>query len=139
MAYELKTKPTDADVVAFLMAVEHPRKREEGLQLLDLFSEVTGVEPRMWGPTIVGFGHEEYTYASGHSGEMARVGFSPRKAAHSLYGLTLYGSNADLLERLGKHRVGKGCLYVNKLADIDLGVLRELVERGWAGEHGCTR
>ena len=86
----------------------------------------------MWGPAIVGFGHLRYTYASGHSGEMARVGFSPRKAALTLYGLTLYGSNADLLERLGKHRVGKGCLYVNKLEDIDLDVLRRLIRRGWA-------
>lgn len=73
-----------------------------------------------------------YTYASGHSGEMGRVGFSPRKAYLVFYGLTMYGTNADLLARLGKHKLGKGCLYVTKLADVDPGVLRELVRRGWA-------
>lgn len=132
MAYEPKTRPSDDSVLEFLHAVEPARRRDQGLELLDIFCEETGAEPRMWGPSIVGFGHLRYTYATGRSGEMGRVGFSPRKASVTLYGLTLYGSNADLLEKLGKHRVGKGCLYVNKLEDVDLGVLRELIRRGWA-------
>lgn len=132
MAYEQKTRPTDESVLAFLHAVEPARRRAQGLRLLDIFLAETGAEPRLWGPTIVGFGHDRYTYATGHSGEMMRVGFSPRKAALTLYGLTLYGSNADLLGRLGKHRLGKGCLYVNQLEDVDLDVLRELIRRGWA-------
>ncbi|MCB0911917.1 MAG: DUF1801 domain-containing protein [Propionibacteriaceae bacterium] len=102
------------------------------MELLDIFRGETGTEPRMWGPSIVGFGHVHYTYATGHAGEMCRVGFSPRKAALTLYGLTLYGSNDDLLAQLGKHRLGKGCLYLNKLEDVDLDVLRQLIRRGWA-------
>ncbi|MFZ1384249.1 MAG: DUF1801 domain-containing protein [Propionicimonas sp.] len=132
MADEPKTSPSDASVVEFLHAVEPASRRAQGLELLSIFRSETGAEPRLWGPSIVGFGHLRYTYATGHSGEMARVGFSPRKAALTLYGLTLYGSNADLLEQLGKHRVGKGCLYVNKLDDVDVDVLRQLIRRGWA-------
>lgn len=132
MAYEIKTRPTDASVLDFLNAVEPPRRREQGLELLDVFTTETGAAATMWGPSIVGFGRVRYAYATGHSGEMSRVGFSPRKAALSLYGLTLYGSNAELLAKLGKHRLGKGCLYVNKLEDIDLDVLRALIRKGWS-------
>ncbi len=131
MANEPKTHPSDDSVLEFLHSVEPASRRAQGLEVLDIFREETGAEPRMWGPTIVGFGHLRYTYATGRTGEMVRVGFSPRKAALTLYGLTLYGSNPELLERLGKHRVGKGCLYVNKLEDVDLDVLRELIRRGW--------
>jgi hypothetical protein len=132
MVYEPKTHPTDESVVEFLHSVEPARRSEQGLELLAIFREETGAEPHMWGPTIVGFGRRRYTYATGRSGETGRVAFSPRKAALTLYGLTLYGSNADLLDKLGKHRVGKGCLYVNKLEDVDVDVLRELIRRGWA-------
>jgi hypothetical protein len=132
MAYEQKTRPSEDSVERFLHAVEPARRRSQGFELLDMFREETGAEPRMWGPSMVGYGHVRYTYATGHSGEMFRVGFSPRKAALSLYGLTSYGSNADLLEKLGKHRVGKGCLYVNTLEDVDRDVLRQLIRRGWA-------
>jgi hypothetical protein len=132
MAYEQKTRPTEDSVVGFLHAVEPARRRTQGLELLDMFREETGAEPRRWGPSMVGFGHLRYTYNTGHSGEMFRVGFSPRTAALTLYGLTSYGSNADLLEKLGKHRVGKGCLYINTLEDVDRDVLRQLIRRGWA-------
>lgn len=132
MADAPKTRPTDDSVLEFLHSVEPARRREQGLELLGIFTEETGAEPRLWGPSIVGFGHLRYTYETGHSGEMSRVGFSPRKAALTLYGLTMDGSNADLLAQLGKHRVGKGCLYVNKLDDVDLDVLRRLIRRGWA-------
>lgn len=131
MANEPQTRPTDASVLEFLHSVEPARRRAQGLELLAIFGEETGVEPRMWGPSMVGFGHLRYTYPTGRSGEMGRVGFSPRKAALTLYGLTLYGSNTDLLDKLGKHRVGKGCLYLNKLEDVDLDVLRQLIRRGW--------
>jgi hypothetical protein len=135
MAYEQKTLPTDDSVPAFLAGVEPARRRDQALLLLELFKAETGAEPRLWGPSIVGFGHVHYTYASGHSGEMAQVGFSPRKTALVLYGLTLYGSNADLLARLGRHRLGKGCLYLTNLEDVDLDVLRQLVRRGWDDSH----
>lgn len=91
------------------------------------------------GALDVGFGHLRYTYDTGHSGETFRVGFSPRKTALTLYGLISYGSNADLLEKLGKHRVGKGCLYVNTLQDVDHDVLRQLIRRGWADTETVGR
>jgi len=92
----------------------------------------------MWGPSIVGFGHVGCTYATGHSGEMCRVGFGQRKAALTRYGLSLYGSNDDVLAKLGKHRLGKGCVYLNKLEDVGLDVLRRLIRRGWAGADTRT-
>ena len=131
MTDDAAMRPTDSDVTEFLEAVEPERRRAQGLELLEIFSAETGAEPMMWGPSIVGYGRVRYTYPTGRSGEMPRVGFSPRKDALTLYGLTLYGSNADLLEKLGKHRLGKGCLYVNKLEDVDGEVLRELIRRGW--------
>lgn len=136
MANAAKTQPRAGGVGEFLDSVEPPRRRAQGLALLDLFVEETGAEPVLWGPSIVGFGALHYQYASGHSGEMARVGFSPRKASLVLYGLSTYGSNADLLVRLGKHRLGKGCLYLNRLEDVDLEVLRLLIRCGWdAGDR----
>jgi hypothetical protein len=131
MAYEQKTRPSDDSVGQFLTTVQPDRRRVQGLELLDMFCEETGAEPRLWGPSMVGFGHLRYTYETGHSGEMFRVGFSPRKAALTLYGLTMDGSNTDLLEKLGKHRVGTSCLYINKLEDVDRDVLRQLIRRGW--------
>ncbi len=125
-------------MVDFLAAVEPPRRRAQGQRLLELFSEVTGATARMWGPTIVGFGQVDYRYPTGHTGRMCRVGFSPRKAALSLYGLTHYGSNADLLDLLGKHRLGKGCLYLTSLGAVDLDVLRALISRGWNQADGLA-
>jgi len=128
---EAKTLPTDADPRAFIAAVGHPVRRADAKRLLDLMQEVTGHEPVMWGPSIVGFGSYHYRYGTGREGDACAVGFSPRKASLSLYGLT-YGPEAQaLLERLGKHKTGAGCLYVNKLADVDAGILRELVEQGY--------
>lgn len=134
MANEPKTRQTDDSVLEFLHGVEPERRREQGLDLLEIFNDETGAEPRMWGPSMVGYGRVKYTYASGHGGEMFAVGFSPRKSSLTLYGLTLYGSNADLLTKLGKHKVGKGCLYINKLEDVDQDVLRELIRIGWSGD-----
>ena len=128
---ENKTAPTDVPVDVFLASVEHPVRRRDGETVLRLMREVTGEEPVMWGPSIIGFGSYHYKYASGREGDAAAVGFSPRKANLALYGLTYAPGSAPLLERLGKHKTGAACLYINKLADIDLDVLRELVQLGY--------
>ena len=133
---ETKTKATEADPAAFIAAVEPLAKREDAKVLDALFRRVTGQEPRMWGPTIVGYGSYHYRYASGHEGRSPRLGFSPRKAKHSLYLLGCNGGATEaefeaLLTRLGKHSRGAACLYVNKLADIDLAVLEEMAALSW--------
>ena len=134
---ETRTKPTMVSVAAFIAAVEPPARRADALGLDALFRKVTGEAPAMWGPTIIGYGRYHYRYASGHEGDMCRVGFSPRKAKHSLYvACTCDGPEgaevAALLARLGKHARGSGgCLYVTKLADIDLDVLEEMIALGW--------
>jgi Domain of unknown function (DU1801) len=126
-----KTQATDASVGEFLAAVEHPVRRADGLRLLELMSKITGEPARMWGQTIVGFGRYHYKYATGREGDAAAVGFSPRKGSLSLYGLTYGPEAAALLGRLGKHKTGAGCLYVNKLADVDEAVLAELIRLGY--------
>lgn len=128
---ENKTQATGASVEEFLAAVEHPVRHRDGLRLLELMRDITGEEPEMWGPTIVGFGQYHYKYGSGREGDAAAVGFSPRKASLSLYGLTYGPEAADLLPRLGKHKTGAGCLYVNKLEDVDEAVLAELIRAGF--------
>jgi hypothetical protein len=125
-----KTRATDADVTAFLEAVGHPGRRADALALDRLFRDVTGWNPRMWGPTMVGYGQYHYVYASGREGDMLATGFSPRKSNLSIYIMPGYQDYSAILARLGKHRHGKSCLYVNKLADIDTGVLEELIRAG---------
>lgn len=127
---EIKTVPTAVSVPDFLAAVEPPRRREEGLQLDALFREVTGWEPQMWGPSIVGYGRYAYVYESGHRGEMAVTGFSPRKAECVLYVMPGYGELGELLGRLGPHRIGKSCLYLRRLDLVDRDVLAELIRFG---------
>jgi hypothetical protein len=128
---ENKTQPTNESVEEFLAAVEHPRRRADGLELLDMMRHITRQEAVMWGPTIVGFGSYHYKYGSGREGDAAAVGFSPRKANLVLYGLT-EGPDADrLLPELGKHRTSAACLYVNKLDDVDRDVLAELIRAGY--------
>ena len=128
---ENKTQATGASVDEFLAGVEHPVRRRDGLRLLELMGGITGEEPEMWGPTIVGFGRYHYKYETGREGDAAAVGFSPRTASLSLYGLTDGPKAAELLPRLGKHRTGAGCLYVNKLEDVDEAVLAELIRAGY--------
>lgn len=123
---ETKTQPTPVDIAAFLEAVEPPQRREDGKTICALMQRITGEEPRMWGPSIIGFGRYRYQYDSGHAGEMCRLGFSPRKAQLVLYVLTGGAGEAEKLARLGKHKTGKSCLYINKLADVDMAVLEEL-------------
>jgi hypothetical protein len=131
MAYRTKTKPTKVDPAKFVAAVEHETRREDAKVLLKLFRKVSGWTPYMFGPTIVGFGTYHYTYDSGHSGSACATGFAPRKASLVIYAFDFPGKD-DLLKKLGKHKGGKGCLYINKLADVDLGVLEKILKDGLA-------
>ncbi|HWK24357.1 MAG TPA: DUF1801 domain-containing protein [Ureibacillus sp.] len=125
--YEQKTKETDQSVIEFIDTVDSPKKREDAYKLLKIFEETSGYEPKMWGPTIIGFGSYHYKYESGHEGDAPLVGFSPRKAKISLYFATGDTEREQLLERFGKHTSGKACVYINKLADVDEEVLKELI------------
>lgn len=125
--YEHKTKETDNSVVEFIEAVDSPKKREDAYRLLKIFEETSGFEAKMWGPSIIGFGSYHYKYATGHEGDAPLVGFSPRKAKISLYFATGDSERDKTLERFGKHTKGKACVYINKLADIDEEVLKELI------------
>lgn len=129
--YENKTKPTQTPVEEFIAHVDHPVRRADAAVLDEMFRRITGEEPVMWGPTMVGYGSYHYEYESGHQGDALAVGFAPRKASQSLYGLLVQPEAPELLSRLGKHKVGKGCLYVNTLADVDLQVLEELIQTGY--------
>ena len=124
---ENKTVKTGASVDEFMAGVENKRRREDGLVLLEIMRDVSGLEPEMWGPSIIGFGSYHYRYESGREGDMPLIGFSPRKQSLSLYIMSGFDEYEELLGRLGKHRTGASCLYINKLADVDVGVLRELV------------
>ena len=128
---ELKTKPTDASVEDFLDAVDHPQRQADGYVLLQMMKEITQDPPIMWGSSIIGFGSYHYRYASGREGDWFRVGFSPRKRSLSIYLMQGFDRYDDLLARLGKHRLGKGCLYINKLADVDLNVLKVIITRSF--------
>ncbi|OCA84170.1 hypothetical protein A8F94_15730 [Bacillus sp. FJAT-27225] len=125
--YELKTKETDSSVIEFIETVDSPKKREDAYKLLDIFAETTGYEAKMWGPSIIGFGKYHYKYATGHEGDAPLVGFSPRKAKISLYFAPGETKRDQLLEKFGKHTTGKACVYINKVADIDKEVLKELI------------
>lgn len=127
MAYEQKTKETDQSVIEFIEGVDSAKKREDAYRLLELFEETTGYEAKLWGPSIIGFGSYHYKYDSGHEGDAPLVGFSPRKAKHSLYLAPGEQQRDEMLRELGKHTSGASCVYVNKLADIDLDVLKRMI------------
>lgn len=131
MAQANTTAPTDVPVEDFLATVSEKRRREAHV-LIDMMREVSGEEPVMWGPSIIGFGTHHYRYASGREGDTGVLGFSPRKAAQTIYFVDGFDHQQDLLARLGKHRTSVACLYVNKLPDIDLDVLREMLTRSHA-------
>ncbi len=124
---ENKTQPTDKNVLAFLNAVEHDQKRADSFEILEMMRELSGEEPKMWGPAIIGFGSYHYKYASGREGDFLRIGFSPRKQNISLYFMTGSERDQHLIKKLGKYKTGKSCLYIKKLADVDLDVLREMI------------
>ncbi|CAG9610153.1 DUF1801 domain-containing protein [Pseudoneobacillus rhizosphaerae] len=127
--YELKTKETDSSVIEFIENVDSVKKREDAYQLLDIFTETTGFEAKMWGPSIIGFGSYHYKYDSGHEGDAPLVGFSPRKAKISLYFAPGETKREELLKFFGKHTTGKACVYINKVTDIDTEVLKELIHQ----------
>lgn len=135
---ETKTRPTGVAVDQFLEAVPDPRRRDDGKALREMFERITGQPATMWGPSIVGFGSYSYRYESGHGGETARIGYSPRAKELVLYIGATHPDGADLLAKLGKHRTGKSCLYVKKLSDIDMEVLeRMIVEELKREPSGC--
>jgi hypothetical protein len=125
---ELKTKPTQLSVEAFIDAVPDATRREDARALAAMMERLTGERPAMWGPSIIGFGSYRYKYDSGHAGEMCRIGFSPRKSELVLYVLDGNADQGAELARLGRHKSGKGCLYLKKLADVDMTVLEALVQ-----------
>lgn len=127
--YEQKTKETNNSVIEFIEAVDSPKKREDAYKLLKIFEDASGFQPKMWGSSIIGFGSYHYKYETGHEGDAPLVGFSPRKAKISLYFATGDPERDETLERFGKHTKGKACVYINKLADIDEEVLKELIQQ----------
>ncbi|WP_243521928.1 DUF1801 domain-containing protein [Bacillus pseudomycoides] len=127
--YKLKTTETTNSVIEFIENVDSLKKREDAYQLLDIFTETTGYPAKMWGPSIIGFGTYHYKYASGHEGDAPLVGFSPRKAKISLYFATGDPERENLLKDFGKHTSGKSCIYINKVADIDINVLKALIKQ----------
>ncbi|NND21481.1 MAG: DUF1801 domain-containing protein [Silicimonas sp.] len=127
---ENKTQATGADVGAFLDGVEPPDRRDDARRLDAIFREVSGFDPVMWGPSIVGYGRYHYVYKSGREGDFLATGFSPRAREFSIYIMPGYANFGHHLDRLGKHRIGRSCLYVKRLSDIDEDVLRKLIRAG---------
>lgn len=127
---ENKTQPTEQSVESFLDSVEDERKRVDCYTLLELIGEITGDKPVMWGSSIIGFGTYHYKYASGREGDFMVTGFSPRKRNLTIYVMPGFDQYEQMLSRLGKYKTGRSCLYVNKLADVDMDILRELLSAG---------
>lgn len=127
---ENKTQSTEISPAEFVEALEHKTRKADAKALLELFGNVTGMEPKMWGPSIIGYGSYHYKYESGREGDSILTGFSPRKANLVMYIMPGYEDLGDSLGKLGKFKIGKSCLYINKLADIDMDVLRDLIVSG---------
>jgi len=132
---ENKTKPTKLSVTAFINAITDPARRTDAKTLVKLMQSAAGEKPKLWGPSIVGFGSHHYRYESGREGDTPAVAFSPRKAVTVLYGLIGFSDAPALLAKLGKHTTGKGCLYIKKLTDVDQGVLETLVVKSLAAKR----
>jgi hypothetical protein len=130
--YEQKTKPTKVSVAKFITALPDERRRAESRQLLRVFKAATGMRPVMWGPSTIGYGSYHYKYASGHEGDCGLAGFSPRKAALTVYILPGFARFAPLLKKLGKHKKSVSCLYITRLSDVDLDVLEQLIRESVA-------
>jgi len=126
MAYEARTKPTEVSVADFIAAVENPKRRTDAEVLCALFEEISGEPPTMWGSSIIGFGSYHYRYDSGHEGDAPRLGFSPRKAQTVIYLMSGFKGQDEMLARIGKVKTSVSCMYVNRLDQIDLGILREM-------------
>lgn len=132
MPKENKTKATEVSVAAYIAELPEESRRGDAKALVKLMQGATGEKPKMWGPSIIGFGSYHYVYESGREGDMPIVGFSPRKAATVIYGLRASGEAESLLAKLGKHTTGKGCVYIKKLADVDQKVLSTLITKSAA-------
>lgn len=129
---EIKTKQTDASVEEFINSVDNEKRREDGFVLLQLFNKVTGLKPKMWGPSIIGYGQYHYkSERSNQEGDWPLTGFSPRKQSLTLYVLPGFEKYKGLLSKLGKHKISVGCLYINKLEDVDMKVLEKIIEAGF--------
>ena len=126
-----KTQKTRVSVKDFLAGVEHDQRRKDGETLVKIMQKITGKKPVMWGPSIIGFDEVHYRYESGREGDICRIGFSPRKAALSLYIPTGFANAERLKAKLGKVKSAKGCMYINKLADVDMDVLEQLIREGY--------
>jgi hypothetical protein len=124
---ELKTKKNEASVAEFLNAIRDETRRQDCFTVLELMKKATKAEPKMWGSSIVGFGEYHYQYESGRAGDWFQMGFSPRKQTLTLYLMSGLEAHRELLAKLGKHKTGKGCLYINHLADIEIKVLKEMI------------
>jgi hypothetical protein len=136
---ENKTKPTDASVEKYLAAIAEPGRRSDCEALAKLMAKVARQPPKMWGTSIVGFGSYHYKYASGREGDSCLLGFAARKGDISVYGLCAFPGRDELLSKLGKHKIGKGCLYISKVSDIDLKVFEQLLKESIAQsktQHG---
>lgn len=128
---ELKTKPTKISPAAFIKSIADEQKRKDCRELLVMMKAITGKQPKMWGPSIIGFGQYHYQYNSGHEGDFFVTGFSPRKQALTIYIMLGFSKYQPLMKKLGKYKTGKSCLYVKKLDDIDRKVLHKLVDRSF--------
>lgn len=129
---ENKTRPNRKSIMKFLEGVTPVKRREDGQRLLQIMSEITGEEPKMWGTSIIGFGSYHYQYESGREGDSPMTGFSPRKASLSVYIMGGFPRHESLMSKLGKYKTGKSCLYINKLEDVDEKVLRQLIKASWS-------
>ena len=136
---ENKTKPTKLSVAGFIDGLADPARRADAKALLKVMQSAAGERPKMWGPSIIGFGSYHFKYESGREGDMPVIAFSPRKAAMVVYGITGCSEAAGLLPKLGKHTTGKGCLYIKKLADVDKNVLETLVIKSLAAKRARHR
>ncbi|WP_435300206.1 DUF1801 domain-containing protein [Timonella sp. A28] len=128
---ENKTRPTRQSSHEFIAAIDHPTRHNDALTLLRMHQDITGYEPVMWGPSIIGFDSYHYVYASGREGDMCAAGFSPRRSSLVLYVSFEFAGCAELLAQLGKHKASKSCLYINTLADVHDEVLREIIQRSY--------
>ena len=126
-----KTQPTDSDPRDFIASVENENRRQDAELMLGIMEEITGEKPVMWGPSLIGYGAYHYKYDSGREGDFFMTGFSPRKQNMALYIMPGFDRFPELMGKLGKHKTGKSCLYINKLKDVDMDVLKTLIEEGF--------
>lgn len=135
-ASDIKTHITSVNPADYINGLDTPRRVEHGKQLLEIFSRITGAEPKMWGPSMIGYGEVHYVSHTGREGDWFQCGFSPAKSKISLYGLKDTPRGEQLLQQLGKYTEGKGCVYINKPEDVDLAVLEAMIQESWEGQQG---